>query len=221
MAKEKAKSSNKLKIAVIVLAIALIAAVGGIFGVYAATQQNVNTSFSVQYSIGKNVAVAIGAKTSATPYNGAWNWVWFEADKELTKNANNLYEIGINKTDQDLSLALPEENNGVVNISVQADQLIVFYFENLSDKAINCTMSDNCTIDEGLGVNRYYGFTTDTTTPPVDATTRVDLSKSIQIPAGQICVIYIQVGLDGTEFNKNLSYTSDENGGISFVFEQA
>ena len=61
MSKEKTKTNNKFKIATIILAVALLVAVGGIFGVYAATQQNVQTSFSVTYSIGENVAVAIGA----------------------------------------------------------------------------------------------------------------------------------------------------------------
>lgn len=57
MEQTKSKSSKKLKIAVIVLAVALVVAVGAIFGVYAATQQNVSTNFSVRYSVGDNVAI--------------------------------------------------------------------------------------------------------------------------------------------------------------------
>ena len=224
MSKEKVKSNNKLKIAVIVLAIALVAAIGGIFGVYAATQQNVNTAFSVQYSIGKNVAVAIGARTGNTS-TGMGNFIWFEADTNIEKNdETNLYEIGVNDNDQNLNLHLPEEYNGVLSITNSSQgQALSFYFQNLSSTDINVTVQDNCTVVGDLDVYYYYDILP--TSTPLDyifAGTETDLSSPITIKAGELCELFIMVYFpEDADVNKSASYTSDANGGLSFRFEQA
>ena len=79
MAEKTKKKINMLVIAVITLSVALVAAIGGIFGVYAALQQNVSTSFSVSYSIGDNVAVAIGA-----------NWCKNDGERTVSWFGNSL-----------------------------------------------------------------------------------------------------------------------------------
>ena len=53
------EKKNKLFIAVAVLAVALMAALGAMFGVYAATQQNVKSAFTVSYDVADNIALKV------------------------------------------------------------------------------------------------------------------------------------------------------------------
>ncbi|MBE7074029.1 MAG: hypothetical protein E7379_02955 [Clostridiales bacterium] len=63
---EQKKSSKKLSYAVIGLAVALVAVVGGLIGVYAATQQTVGSSFDVQYNVTGEIAGSVSAKYNIT-----------------------------------------------------------------------------------------------------------------------------------------------------------
>ena len=218
------KKVNKMAIAVVTLSLALIAAIVGIFGVYAALQQNVSTTFSVSYSIGKNVAVAIGAKTGNTQTAASgFVWTWFEADTTLTKNSNNLYEIGINNNNQNLNLHLPSANNGVLNLSGNMEsQLIVFYFQNLSSSAINVSIADNCTIVGDIEVSYTWGSFENVSNFPQGMDRLTSLNEPQTIPAGMIGELTVGICLSGrANLNQSSSYTSDSNGGLSFRFEQA
>ena len=225
MSKEKIKTNNRLKIAVIVLAIALIAAVGGIFGVYAATQQNVKTSFSVQYSIGKNVAVGLNVGA----FDGGGNVItYFESDSSILEETDvgPLYKVGINDDDRNLSFTLPEDYNGVVDLddSYMSSWYctdIRFYMQNLSDKAMNVQFTDNSTIEGDLQVMYIAGKVTqvgltDFEAPPSRPT------GSFQVPAGELwcLIVSIQSG-QNFDVNKSASYISTAENGLSFKFEQA
>ena len=215
------KKTNKMAIAVVTLSLALIAAIGGIFGVYAALQQNVSTTFSVQYSIGKNVAVAIGAQARNTITGDA---VAFEADPSLSKNESNLYTIGVNDSNKNVNLHLPASSNGILSITGAAVGIeIQFLFENISSNTLKLTVTDNCTRVGGIAAYYSYHYGNLNNKVFLD-----DLSESIEIPAGQMCAFIVSVYLANLEdegarpdINKSASYTSDENGGLSFKIEQA
>ena len=232
----KSKKNNKMKIAIIVLSIALIVAIGGIFGVYAATQQNINTSFSIRYSIGDNVAVALGAKTvmggtSDEP-------VWFTSSNQSTvKNENNLYVVPAPAPDNYLGLA--GGDFGLSSISTW--RWVCFYIENLSNEfAVNVTFTDGAITNEDT-----YNMTTmylayevknteemPSTIQPVledgsiDTTFNpgISLDENNQYTAtiqpGSIYAIQIGIGMP-YNVNESGAYVSDENGGIGFTIEQA
>ena len=56
------KSSKKLTIAMCAMAVALVAVVGGLIGVWAAVSQTASSKFNVQYSIGGHIAGSVAAK---------------------------------------------------------------------------------------------------------------------------------------------------------------
>ncbi|MBO5394920.1 MAG: hypothetical protein J6A28_03340, partial [Clostridia bacterium] len=57
---EKEKRANlKLKITALVLSFVLLAAVGALVGVFAASMQGLSSSFSVSYTLGKNLAARV------------------------------------------------------------------------------------------------------------------------------------------------------------------
>ena len=150
--KEK-KKFNKLTIAVIVLAVALVAAIGGIVGVYAATQQNVSTNFSVGYSIGDNVAVAIGA--CYVPSDGSGTPTWFTPSTPLTKQENNLYTINANEVNDTPYL----EGDHFTYSGIGYDE-VRFYFENISDQVIRVayTLSLYGTTNSGVTITSVNGI---------------------------------------------------------------
>ena len=222
------KKVNKMAIAVVTLSLALIAAIGGIFGVYAALQQNVSTTFTVQYSIGKNVAVGLNAMAIC----GNDDPVWLESDPNIY-DANNdkgpIYKVSANDQNRNLQFVLPEEYDGVLSLTatdngygITCECFMQFYIQNLSDKTIKVTVTDkgiktdNITTVyqsgkvEEVGQDDYY-----TSVPAINVMT-------FNIPAGELymfrLVIYGNQSFDG---NTSASYTSTAENGISFVFEQA
>ena len=56
---EKTNSTKKLKITVIALCCAVFVLIGAVIGIWAATSQRVKASFTVDYSIGENIATAV------------------------------------------------------------------------------------------------------------------------------------------------------------------
>ena len=207
MSKAVLKQNKKLKIALVILSVALLLAVGGIFGIYAAMQQTVQTSFSVAYSIGDNVAVAVGANSQ--PYDG--NSTWFTANQGI-KQANNLYALGAgHKDDQNIKLT-----GG--NITFPAgDGYLKFYFENLSDeKSIKVTVTN--TIVPLNMYTQYIGATVPSTegmdfeTSPTDNTT-------FTVAPGKIYLFAIV--LFPLDQNRKATFETTETTGISFLVQQA
>ncbi|MBO5394355.1 MAG: hypothetical protein J6A28_00425, partial [Clostridia bacterium] len=57
---EKTKRSNlKLKVTALVLSFLILAAVGALVGVFAATTQRVKSEFNVNYTLGSNIAAKV------------------------------------------------------------------------------------------------------------------------------------------------------------------
>ena len=213
MSKEKTKTNNKFKIATIILAVALVVAVGGIFGVYAATQQNVQTSFSVTYSIGENVAVAIGA--NSTPYGGSSTW--FTSDVG-TKKSNNLYEIYAN-----MSNANPKLTGGDI-VDNGSGIALSFYFENISDVKLKIALTSTI-VPNNYMVNIIKGVVSTTEKNPFNSmsdntfTGYLDSSVPIEVNAGEIvCVAFL---LDPSDYNKSATFETTDTTGISFNIQQA
>lgn len=224
-AKVLIKSNNKLKVAVAVLSLALILAVGAVVGVFAAMQQNIGTRFSVSYTIGSNVGVAVGAvvrqKLSDEEY-------WFSDSYGLSTDNDepNLYVLDAIRENMNISLEGPDitfsddyEQNHDYN-----EILICFYFKNLSNEdSITVNFYDNCTI-ENMIVQYHEGT--------VESTSSDDLtvynigsyypdsgssssSYSMTVEPGEIGCILIDIYC----YNPNLSgtYESTSSGGILFT----
>ena len=234
----KSKKNNKMKIAIIVLSIALIVAIGGIFGVYAATQQNIKSSFAVRYSIGDNVAVALGAKTVLHGTND--DPLWFTTPTEyIMENENGLYVIPAAANDTYFEgleigdLSLP---------SINQWRWICFYIENLSDEyAITLTFTDGaitnpetqnmdvmyaaCEVDNTVEMPTNKQVLDEEGYPDTSFNPHISLDEnnqySVTIQPGSIYAIEIGVGVYDGDINKAAAYVSDDNGGIAFKIEKA
>ena len=73
------KTTKKFTIALCAMAFALVAVVGGLIGVWAATAQVVGSNVNVQYQIGSNIAATIKANYATAVTTGAEQSVTFDA----------------------------------------------------------------------------------------------------------------------------------------------
>ena len=219
------KKVNKMAIAVVTLSLALIAAIGGIFGVYAALQQNVSTSFSVSYSIGKNVAVAIGANWCKNDQNRAVTWF-------TSSGGGSSYKE---------HLTALEAPAGNYNLNMQGADMIMntatdgfwvsFYLENISESTIKVTFIDGAlTNPESQGITPSYfvaevsdinTFACMASSAETFSLTKEANQKTFTIPAGEIYSVQLMLYVDYEYINKSANYISNANGGIAFVIEQA
>ena len=67
------RNSNRYKAAIISLICALVFVGSAVIGIFAATQQNVSTNFSVVYSVGENVAVKVRTESYVPNYTPTGN----------------------------------------------------------------------------------------------------------------------------------------------------
>ena len=214
MAEKKTKKINKMKVAVISLAVALVVAIGGMVGVYAASQQTVGATFTVSYSIGDNVAVAIGAKAMNT--SDMSKEEWFTSTWSKTTD-DGLFVLDTTLTD-DAKLSLTGDD---YSLGTTDAQIIFFYFRNLTDKYLEVRWEDNSKKTDGLDVT-YYICSANTLdgAPNVlrEAIDVLDLSPNTTLALGVSMTINSSDAL-----NKNQSYSSDgtKEGGISFSIYQA
>ena len=95
---ESAKRVNKKYIAtMLVLCIAIVAMLGAIVGIWAATSQNVNTYFKVNYSVGNNVAAKVRAER-------------YVPDLDADENGHEDGVITINQKNKDENLEGLDDN---------------------------------------------------------------------------------------------------------------
>lgn len=234
MSEVKVKKVNKMKIAVVSLACALVLAIGGMIGIYAASQQSVGASFTVNYSVGDNVAIAVGATIRRT-YAGEYEW--FEQSGDLDQNEHGLYII--NATEQnDNNLQLTKGNFDLEIIESQPNLAFVsFYFESIGEGTIQASVTDNSQIKnmsvqyyvgeldfpegpsqeevlEALGFAHYSLLPVD----PVNDAFTLDGNKSHSfiIEEGKIVVLTMVMVVESE--NKSAHYISEGDTGISFSF---
>ena len=219
MSAEKTISIKKFRITIVIFAVALLVAVGGIFGIYAAMQQTVTTSFSIGYSVGKQVAVAVNARivpviNGSSDYENA---TWFTGkDKNnntLTPAANNLFAINASESeDKGVNLSVPKNTFG------SPMPHLCFYFENLSnEKSIMVTVT-NSIVPNNLTVNAFGGVVP--STEVIDSESTMPLSTNqLPIPPGMIyCYFLVFVPINE---NVSGSFETTDTTGISFSIQQA
>lgn len=240
MSEGKVKKVNKMKIAVISLASALVLAVGGMVGIYAANQQTVGASFTVKYSIGDNVAVAVGAMTT----QGYWDTSmfvkasWFDGK---TTNGNGtispsadhggLYILNATEV-QDRGFVLENDDISFQNVTGKLC-LIMFCFENLSDSAIECTITDNCDISPNMNVGYdAFSYSYDDETfawDDLQGRCAYQWEHAAPVPPeyfnGQLIINPGQMGfflieMTVTDENKSAYYKSEGENCLSFSFQQ-
>ena len=231
------KSNSKLKIAVVIMAVALIAAVGGIFGVYAASQQNVKSSFSVSYSVGDNVAVK--ATTYLLDYNTASGIESLDEIYSVQYNVNDTKVI--KSADGTVLEEVPEQNvtlsaeqrfihfvyeienlgeNSVV-IEINWSDYFSYLSEGATDNIKNCKFS---VIDEEVAgesadiidfADKYTGGW------GVEACDYYHLQSdySITLQGNQKYFVAVAIGVDDP--NKDALCTSDETTGLEFTITDA
>lgn len=222
MSETKVKKVNKMKIAVISLASALVLAVGGMIGIYAATQQSVGASFTVKYSIGDNVAVAIGGAVRRSGNEDVESWfTCSNSSVNKYQGDPNLYEISAVQGN-DLEATLVGGNITVENPSKTVD--VCFYFMNLSDeKSFSVKFIDNIqpVNMQYTILGAYQDSTTRFDTMPFEvyAGDGVIYTESCEVAPGALFCFVMEVMC--VDQNKSASLVSDATKGISFVVEQA
>ena len=235
MSETKVKKASKMKIAVISLACALVLAVGGMIGIYAATQQTVGSTFTVSYSVGDNVAIAVGANIHG-PYStdSEKGYDWFSQSGTLEKNENGLFVINATEqNDYGLQLSLSDINMEMQSWGGIGVVMFAFYFENLGEESILATVTNNCDIK-----NMNVGYYLDTITVPEDAIDQ-DIASTNYVPGsndqetgfdennecsfliseGQIwCFVAVVTVVDE---NKSAHFKSTAENGLEFSFTNA
>lgn len=238
MSNEKVKTTNKLKIAIISLSCALVLAIGGVIGIWAASQQTVSSTFTVNYSIGENVAVAVGARAGYP--TDAYTEGRFSSSTTMPtcSHGHGFYAMNVaDNSHEDLSLV---GGNFGINVDSQIPFFVNFYIENLSDEALSVTVKNDAYINNLW--HEYYlmdislpeGYPTsdiwsiDCYGPSrqiwLNEVTDEDAGNTystytFQVDAGEIIVFQIAMGIMNK--NKNANYTCDADNPISFEFVQA
>ena len=215
------KKVNKMAIAVVTLSLALIAAIGGIFGVYAALQQNVNTTFSVQYSIGKNVAAAVGVAVRENANDPPISYFTCSNSSISTiPEDSHLYELSA--TSNNLNATLVGADTTMERATQSID--IGFYFKNLSnEKAMTVTLTDNVE-PVNMWLEYVGGYQSSTTYFDLNAfedywTAEETNVITVTVAAGQMyCIV---IALHCSEANKSASFISTAEKGVSFAIESA
>lgn len=226
MAKAKVKAkSNKMLIAVVVLSVALILALGGMVGILAAMQQNIKTSFSVSYSIGDNVAVAVGASSIELKLddNGSGvpdtkNATWFTAsngtNETFSPQENHLYELGAVLRDKGLILSTEDAT------FTTPCHYLCFYFENLSDEKSLSVTYTNSIVADNMNVGVLGGMVESTSEFGTGSDTMpVANGGTFTVAPGKIYCLFLSV--QPIDTNKSAKYETTDTTGVSFLIQQA
>ena len=224
------KKKNKLLIAMCAMCVAFLGIIGALVGVLAASTQSVGSLFSVNYSIGDNVAIAFGAYSYVIDGSGSrTSPSWFTANQSIGQGNGDLYMFGVGSP-QNTSLALISDDISLPDDNSQA--FIYFLFQNITDKPIECVVTDNCEFSSNALVGRMYGTVPlqnpgyyskqDLQTDSTYQTSIMSLDKnnsySFVLQGGQMGVVGIHLGI----MNPNITgyYRSTAEKRISFSFQQ-
>ena len=228
MSEAKVNKVNKMKIAVVSLACALVLAIGGMIGIYAASQQSVGASFTVNYSVGDNVAIAVGANIRGPYSTGSEKgYDWFSQSGTLETNENGLFILNAaEQNDNNLQLSYPDINmtpDGIYPVAIMA-----FYFENIGEGTIQAVFTNKSDI-KNMSITYWLEPIVISEDDPEKDIAHVNHfpgmnvieldennSYTFEIQEGQImCLAMVSVVANQ---NKNAHYISEGENGISFSF---
>ena len=219
---EKEKSANlKLKITAFVLSFVLLAAVGALVGVFAASTQGLNSSFSVSYTLGKNLAARVRTEKYVPNLDsdgdgtedGAVNIIYDSNENEIERDAQDyvVFNANDNTSEKDVYI-------GEVNLNPYASKAY-FYFtiESLMDSGyirVLCTPTYNedrknidadiayCNIDEHTGFDAAQSAST----IAEDDWTKAHYNN---IPAGGYKMIRVELSVHDVNKTANCGGTFD------------
>ena len=208
---------NKLFIAVTVLAVALMAALGAMFGVYAATQQNVKSAFTVSYDVADNIALKV---TSSYQLAG---------DEKVT-----LPEIRFNAPDatDTKTVEIPEivltGDKPYVDLSYRFDPLndqqftVDIFWEKLLENSENIKITATYSFMQSTnGIQFWTQYNPDTKTGTTNGGTPFGTGANFPVDLSQGWN-YIQCDyrFEIDDPNKDAFITSSEDGGLHYSFQQ-
>ncbi|MBO5395109.1 MAG: BspA family leucine-rich repeat surface protein [Clostridia bacterium] len=212
MEKINNRSNLKLKVTALVLSFVLLAAVGALVGVFAASTQGLSSSFSVSYTLGNNLAARVRTEKYVPNLDtdgdgvedGAVNIIYDSNENEIERDAQDyvVFNANDNTSEKDVYI-------GEVNLNPYASKAY-FYFtiESLMDSGyirVLCTPTYNedrknidadiayCNIDDNAGFDAAQSASTISE----DDWTKAHYNN---IPAGGYKMI--RVGLSVHDVNK-------------------
>ena len=213
------KKKNRLVVAVVVLSVALIAAIGAIIGVYAATQQNVSTSFTVSYDVGKNIALKV---TSSYQIAGedkvTLDEVKFnvpEASQTKTVSIPNITLTG-DKPYVDFSYRFETLNDQEIALDV--------FWENLLENSENIKISATYYFMGNTGVTIWAEVNPDNASlggAPFNLSSNANTTSNTFpiIPTNGWNYIQCDYRFQIDDVNKSAYITSSAEGGLTFSFQ--
>ncbi|MBO5394326.1 MAG: hypothetical protein J6A28_00280 [Clostridia bacterium] len=140
---------KRLKIAIVILCVAIMVVIVGVIGVFAAPSQSINSSFNIEYSVGGNIAAkvktqhTVGATTIVATKDASGNvitdkdgYVVFNASDTSASKVVAIGDIPIDPKNTEVEMMFTFEN-----ISDSNDFYILFQ-ENISNvKNVKITVS--------------------------------------------------------------------------------
>ena len=226
---EKKKQKKKVSVALVAMSMAFLGTAGALVGVLAASTQSISSTFSVSYSIGDNVAVAVGANSCRMTARD--EKTWFTATGAMSSSPDyndHLYTLWAPGGDYNLAL-----QGGSLETNATNQLIVSFYFENLNDensvsgKFIDGALTNPAT--HNMMTAYFGGVVDDINTFPLDIygsegydgsfdpyfRLDKDNSYTFEIPPESIYCITIM--FDPADVNKTSDYISNADGGLSFI----
>ena len=213
------RNSNRYKAAIISLICALVFVGSAVIGIFAATQQNVSTNFSVVYSVGENVAVKVRTE-SYIPDLASNNLVVATKDasgKTIT-DTNGYVVFNAPDAYSEKEVVIPD-----VNLTPQYPTVEFLYtITNLNEQGyVQYDLIENLTTNTNIKTKAYYhaGDALDNTK---SASTYVSTgwveSNLLNLPAGKTTAVKYVLSADDVNqyaeaegtFGFNLIYTANE-----------
>lgn len=238
MATEGIKKKNKKYIiAICALCIALVVAVGGAIGIYAASTQSVGSSFVVNYDVGNNVAFKIRA------------FIQYEGDEAYSEIGTMQYNV-----DGSVDGSIAKQN--IVFTTEKSKARILYVLENLNDNDMYFTVRWNdiqdykdanygttekmsnvyiswntgghtygppgMSLEEALEFQASLGFAGLQTDPDGNAlyinAPIGDEFASYRIPVNEDDYFFFGIQIGVADLNKNAYCTSEGEDGLTFIF---
>ena len=202
------KRTNRYKISIIALICALVFVGSMVIGIFAATQQNVKSQFSVVYSVGENVAVAVRTESyipGYTPAEGETNPTTATKDTNGTTITNEQGYVVFNAPDEysEKEIVIPN-----VNLSPATPKVEFLYtITNLNEQGyVQYDLLENLTTNTNVETTAYY-YTGDNADPTKSATTYTSTGYIEQ--RSYIAVVYDNNGDSVAAYTVNVSIEWD------------
>ncbi|MBQ8908786.1 MAG: hypothetical protein IJY90_00640 [Clostridia bacterium] len=198
----QAKANKKFKVAIASMAIAFVAVVGGLVGVWAATSQTIGSSFDVQYTVNGAIAGNItatyktAADDTATTF-GEHNFDVTASDPTAENKFNKQFTIA------DEELELSATNQSVV---------FTYSFYNVGETEFTAKLTDTCAQQNVEVVYEVDGEEVELTDNAYTVTVPVTAND-----ADSAVVVTITVSI--ADVNKSAWYTSDVDAGTQLLWE--